>query len=91
MKIIYTFDKNCLGQTGCLSNLYYLVTAQASGFFIHHLFPNTVSQDNFSTLTLIVQYFYELSIYQNVFTNFSFKIAPSKTAFQKNTSSKFFV
>ena len=35
--------KTLLGETRCLSKLYYLVAAQTSRFSIHHFFPNTVS------------------------------------------------
>ena len=38
-----TLDKAPSGETGCLSKLYYLLTAQESSFLIHHSFPNTVS------------------------------------------------
>ena len=41
--ILYTLNKTPLGETGCLSNLYYLLPAQAPSFLIHPLFPNTVS------------------------------------------------
>ena len=35
--------KNPLEETGCLSNLYYLLAAnQGSSFLIHSTFPNTV-------------------------------------------------
>ena len=43
IKTFYTLDKTPLGETGCLSNLYYLLAAQSSSFLIHHPFPNTVS------------------------------------------------
>ena len=36
-------NKTPVGETGCLSNLYYLLAAQASSFLIHCLFQNTVS------------------------------------------------
>ena len=40
-----TFNKTKtpLGESGCLSNLYYLLAAQVSSFLIHSPFPNTVS------------------------------------------------
>ena len=52
-----TFNKTKtpLGESGCLSNLYYLLAAQASSFLIHSPFPNTVSQARFSSLHLNVQ------------------------------------
>ena len=31
------------GETGCMSNLYYLLAAQSSRFLVHPLSPNTVS------------------------------------------------
>ena len=43
IKIFYTVNKTSLGETGCSSNLYYLLTARASSFLICHPFPNTVS------------------------------------------------
>ena len=43
IKLFYTFNETPLGETGCLSNLYYLLTAQTSSFLIHHPFPNTVT------------------------------------------------
>ena len=42
-RFILTLDKTPLGETGCLSSLYYLLAAQASSFLIRHPFPNTVS------------------------------------------------
>ena len=38
-------NKTPLGETRCLSNLYYLLAAQASSFLINPRFPNTVSQE----------------------------------------------
>ena len=38
-----TLNKTSLGEIVCLSNLYYLLVAQASSFFIYPPFPNTVS------------------------------------------------
>ena len=32
IKLFYTLGKTPLGETGCLRNLYYLLTAQASSF-----------------------------------------------------------
>ena len=43
VKPFYTLNKTPLGVTGCLSNLYYLLAAQASSFLIHSSFPNLVS------------------------------------------------
>ena len=57
IKFIYTLNKTPLRETGCLSNLYYVLAAQASTFLIHSTFPNIVSQDTFGTLPLTVQYF----------------------------------
>ena len=37
MKHFYTLNKTPLGETGCLSNLYYLLAFQASSFLIHPL------------------------------------------------------
>ena len=34
-KIFYKLDKTPLGETGCLSNLYFLLAAQGSSFLIH--------------------------------------------------------
>ena len=34
IKLFYTLNKNPLGETGCLTNLHYLLAAQASGFLI---------------------------------------------------------
>ena len=42
-KKLNTLNKTPLGETGCLSNLYYLLVAQASNFLIHSPFPNTLS------------------------------------------------
>ena len=41
---IYTVSKTPLGETGCLSKLYYLLAAQSSSFLIHLHFMNKVSQ-----------------------------------------------
>ena len=60
IKLFYTLDKTPLGETGYLSNLYYLLAAQASSFLIHPDIPNTVSQDTFGTLPLTVQYLCDL-------------------------------
>ena len=49
-KLFYTLNKTPLGKTGCLSNLYYLLDAQASSFLIHSPSLNTVSLDTFRTL-----------------------------------------
>ena len=43
IKLLHTVNKTSLGETGCLRNLYYLLTARASSFLICHPFPNTVS------------------------------------------------
>ena len=53
---LYTLNKSPLGETGCLSNLYYLLAAQSSNFFIYPPFPNTVSQDTFGNLLPTLQY-----------------------------------
>ena len=45
IKLLYTLNKTPLGETGCLSKLYYLLAAQAFSFLIHPLFSDTVSQD----------------------------------------------
>ena len=37
IKFFYTLNKTLLGETGCLSNLYYLLAVQASSFLIHFL------------------------------------------------------
>ena len=58
--LFYTLNKTLLGETECLSNLYYLVATQASNFLIHLLFLNAVSQDTFGTLLHTVQYLFEL-------------------------------
>ena len=50
IKFIYSLNKTPLRETGCLSNLYYVLAAQASTF------PNIVSQNTFGTLLLTVQY-----------------------------------
>ena len=42
-EVFYTLNKAPLGETACLSNLYYLLADDASNFLIHHPFPNTVS------------------------------------------------
>ena len=39
-----------LGETGCLSNLYYLLAAQAPSFLIYPCFPNAVSQTKLDSL-----------------------------------------
>ena len=59
-KLFYTLNKTPLGETGCLSNLYYFLAPQASSFLIHPPFLNTVSQDTFGTLSLPVQYLCDL-------------------------------
>ena len=38
IKLFYTLNKTPLSESGCLSNLYYLLAAQASSFLIHLLF-----------------------------------------------------
>ena len=40
-KLFYTLHKTPLEETGCLNNLYYFLSAQASSLLIHHTFPNT--------------------------------------------------
>ena len=55
IKLIYTHNKTPLGETGCLSNLYYLLAAQAYSSLI----PKH-SQDTFDTLPLNVQYVCDL-------------------------------
>ena len=44
-KLFYILNKTCLGENGCLSNLCYLLAAEASRFLInpHPRFPKTVS------------------------------------------------
>ena len=37
IKLFYALNKTPLGETGCLSNLYYLLAAQASSSLIHPL------------------------------------------------------
>ena len=37
MKLFYNLKKTPVGETGCLSNLYYLLDAEASSFLIHVL------------------------------------------------------
>ena len=39
IKLFYTLNKTPLGETGCFSNLYYLLAAQAYSFLIHPHFP----------------------------------------------------
>ena len=56
IKHFYTLNKTPLGETECLSNLYFLLAVQASSFLTHPLFPNTVIQDAFGTLLLTVQF-----------------------------------
>ena len=56
----YIFFKIPLGETGCLNNLYYLLTAQASSFLIHHPFCNTASQNTFVILSLTMQHLCDL-------------------------------
>ena len=67
INLFYTLGKTSLGETGCLSNLYYLLAAQASSFLIHP--ANTLWEievnyrgelDTFGTLPLIVQYLCDL-------------------------------
>ena len=60
IKLFYTLNKTPLGETGCFSNLYYLLAAQAYSFLIHPTFPKIVSQDTFGTLSLTVQYLCDL-------------------------------
>ena len=43
IKLFCTLNKTPLGETGCLSNLYYLLATKASSFLIHSLFPNTLN------------------------------------------------
>ena len=43
IKLFYTLNKTPIGETGCLSSLYYLLAAQAPSFLIHPPFLNTVS------------------------------------------------
>ena len=47
---MFTLDKVPLEETGCMSNLYYLLAAQASSFLIHHLFLSAVSLTTLGTL-----------------------------------------
>ena len=63
IKLFYALNKTFfspLGETGCLSNRYYLLADQGSSFLIHYLFPKTVSQDTFDTLALTAQYLCDL-------------------------------
>ena len=55
IKLICTLNKTPLGETGCLSNLDYLLAAQAYSSLI----PKH-SQDTFDTLQLTVQYVCDL-------------------------------
>ena len=43
IKLFYTLNKTPLGETVCLSNLYYLLASPAFSFLIHDPFPNTVT------------------------------------------------
>ena len=54
-KRFYTLNKTPLGETGCLSSLYYLLAAQVYSLLIHP-FPNTVRQNTFGILPLTVQH-----------------------------------
>ena len=56
IKLFYYLNKSSSGETGCLSNLYYLLAAEGSSFLVHLPFPNTVSQDTIGTLPLTLQY-----------------------------------
>ena len=60
IKPFYTLNKAPLRKTGCLSSLYYLLTAQASSFLIHFPFLNTVSKAILSSLHFTVQYLCDL-------------------------------
>ena len=39
IKLFYTLNKTPLGETGCLSNIYYLLASQSSSFFHSSPFP----------------------------------------------------
>ena len=54
VKLFYALNKTPLGETGCLSNLYYLLAAQTFSFLIRYPFPNTVSKATLDTLHLTV-------------------------------------
>ena len=54
-KTFYTLDKTPLGETKCLNNLHYILTAQVSSFLIHQPFLNKVSYAKLGTLHLTVQ------------------------------------
>ena len=60
MKTFFTGNRTLWGETGCLSNLYYLLASQAASFSIHPFFPNTISQDTFGTIQLTVSYLCDL-------------------------------
>ena len=54
VKLFYALNETPYGETGCLSNLYYLLAVQAFSFLIHLPFPNMVGQDIFGTPPLTV-------------------------------------
>ena len=55
IKMFYTINKTPF-KTGCLNNLSYLLTAQASSFLIQPPFLNAVSKDTFGTPQFTMQY-----------------------------------
>ena len=74
--------KTSLRETGCLSNLYYLLSCQASNFLIHHPLLNTVSQATFGTLK---KYIFKKSFQKEVhFQNCSLRKHIFKIVFSKN-------
>ena len=58
LNFFFPLDKTPLGETGCLSNLYYLLAAQAFSFLIYHVFQKIVSYATPRTLHLNVQPLY---------------------------------
>ena len=56
IKMFYTINKTPFKETGCLNNLSYLLTAQASSFLIQPPFLNAVSQDTFGNPRFTMQY-----------------------------------
>ena len=71
-----------------MSNLYYLLTAQATSFLIHAPFPE---RSRLGHLRYPQKYTFSKLLYQRLhfkidpYKNYVLKIAPSKNAFSKNT------
>ena len=69
-------SKILLVETGCLSNLYYVLAAQASGFLIYPLFSNIVSYAKPGSLHLTLQPVCDLL--DTIYHVFGYQVLPTQ-------------